>query len=201
MPDAAARRVPAAACVLAALFTVGLGACKSRPAGGAVTEAPPGGAPAPAVRDADGDTTYSDSAYAASDSLAGTLLDPLARPPAAAADSTPDFDAFWADFRAAVRSGRRADLAALTAPSVRDAAAALAEPFRTPLLALDARDLAREPAPAQAGGDARIATTTVGFDAAGNVVPQDEADTDRTVALRFEIVAGAWRLVRVETAG
>ena len=195
MPDAAARRALVA--VLAALCSVGLGACKSRPAGVAVTEAPPVGAPTPPTRYLDGDTTYSDSAYALVDSLAETHADSLARPPTTAVDSVPDFDVFWAAFRAAVRSGRRADLAALAAPGAD--VTVLAEPFRTPLLALDARDLAREPA--QAGGAARVATATVGFDAAGSVVPQDEADTDRTVALHFEIVGGAWRLVRTETAG
>ncbi len=167
-----------------------LGACKSPPSGVAVTEAPPVGFPAASGRYTAGDTTFADSAFV--DSLA---VDSLARLPAAAADSTPDFDAFWSDFRAAVRSGRRSSVEALALPGTSEAlAAAVAEPFRTPLLALAPRDLARD-------GAARVATVVVGVDAEGTVVPEDEADTDSAVILRFEIVGTAWRLVRADLAG
>ena len=173
-------------------FLALLGACKGAPSGVAVTEAPPVGFPAAPGRYTEGDTTFAGSAFTLSDSLAA---DSLARPPAPAADSTPDFEAFWADFRAAVRSGRRANVEALVAGDQTEAlAAALGEPFRTPLLALAPRDLARV-------GAARVATVVVGFDAEGRVVPEDEADTDSAVVLRFEVVGAAWRLVRADLAG
>ena len=195
--------------VLGAALVLALAGCKGRTGGVAVTEAPPVGFPGASGRYTEGDTVYA----AFGDSLAADSLaaDSTVRTAEAAPDSTPDFRPFWAAFRAAVRSGRRPGVAALArigpggiAPAAWPAAAALLdEPFRTPLLALDAEALTREPAPA--GGDARVATVVVGFDAAGAVVPQDEADTDAAVVLRFEIVAGeagpAWRLVRVDTAG
>ncbi|HEX8384947.1 MAG TPA: hypothetical protein VF576_02130 [Rubricoccaceae bacterium] len=172
------------------------GGCKGRPSGVAVTEAPPVGFPSAPGRYTDGDTTYADSAYAFSDTLAAS--DSLARPPEVAADSTPDFDVFWGDFRAALRLGRPANVEALAAgPAVgrsEAARAAFAEPFRSGLLALTPRDLTRD-------GDARVARAVVGYDAEGNVVPQDEADTDSAVVLRFEVVGGGWRLVRVDLPG
>ncbi|HEX9951645.1 MAG TPA: hypothetical protein VGB53_07745 [Rubricoccaceae bacterium] len=197
-----------AACLGAALVLV-LGGCKGRSGGVAVTEAPPVGFPGASGRYTEGDTVY--AAFADSLAADSLLADSLAAgstagTPEAAPDSTPDFRPFWAAFRAAVQSGRRPAVAALArvgpggiAPAAwPDAASAfLDEPFRTPLLALDAEALARD-------GAARVATVVVGFDAAGTVVPQDEADTDAAVVLRFEIVAGeagaAWRLVRVDTA-
>ncbi|HEX8298273.1 MAG TPA: hypothetical protein VF594_03860 [Rubricoccaceae bacterium] len=194
--------------VLTLSVLLGLAGCKGRGGGVAVTEAPPVGFPSAAERYAEGDTVY--AAYAdslAADSLAADSLAAASTPRVAAADSTPDFRPFWAAFRAAVRSGRRPAVTALTrvgpggiAPAAWPSAsgAFLDEPFRTPLLALDANALARE-------GDARVATVVVGFDAEGAVVPEDEADTDSAVVLRFEIVAdaagAAWRLVRVDTAG
>jgi hypothetical protein len=184
-------RSVAAAVALAAL----LGACESRPSGVAVTEAPPVGFPSAGGRYSDGDTTYSDSAYALSDSLAS---DSLVRTAEAPADSAPDFDAFWAAFRAAVRSGRGGSIEALASgPAVvrsESAGDAFAEPFRSGLLALTARDLARD-------GAARVAVATVGYDAGGDVVPEEEAETDSSAILRFEIVGNAWRLVRIDLAG
>lgn len=196
------------------VLTIALAGCKGRTGGVAVTEAPPVGFPGASGRYTEGDTVYAafGDSLAADSLLADSLAaDSTVRTAEAAPDSTPDFRPFWAAFRAAVRSGRRPGVAALArigpggiAPAAWPAAAALLdEPFRTPLLALDAEALTREPAPA--GGDARVATVVVGFDAAGAVVPQDEADTDAAVVLRFEIVAveagPAWRLVRVDTAG
>ena len=194
--------------VLAAVLI--LGACKGRREGVAVTEAPPVGFPTAPGRYAEGDTLYADLALADSlraDSLAAAdslRADSLAAAPPAAA---PDFRAFWTSFQAAVRTGRRAAVAPLAlvgpggiAPAAWPdlAAAFLGDDVRPLLIALDATALRRE-------GDARTATVTVGYDGAGNVVPQDEADTDSSVILRFEIVeaedGAAWRLVRVDVAG
>ena len=191
-----------------------LGACKGAPEGVAVTEAPPVAFPAAPGRYAEGDTTYAAADSLADDSLADDSLaadalaaDSAARPPAAVRDSTPDFGRFWTTFRQAARSGRRGGVAALAvvgpggvarADWPQAAEALTTEPFRTPLLALDARSLAYD-------GSARTASLLVGFDTDGTVVPQDEAETDSAVLLRFEIVGApggrAWRLVRVEFAG
>ena len=199
---------------VALLLALGVlaGACKGRREGIAVTEAPPVGMPAAPGRYAQGDSVYADAAFADSlraDSLAAVVslrADSL-RADSLAAPAAPDFRAFWAQFRAAVRTGRRAAVAPLALvgpggiapaawPDLADAF--LDDAFRTPLLALDATALRRE-------GDARVATVIVGYDGEGNVVPQDEADTDSAVILRFETVAGeagaAWRLVRVDLAG
>lgn len=198
----------------ALLLALGLlaGACKGRREGVAVTEAPPVGVPAAPGLYTEGDTVYADAAFADSlraDSLAA--VDSLRADSVAAATPAtapaPDFRAFWTSFRAALRTGRRATVAPLAlvgpggiAPAEWPdlATAFLDDDFRTALLALDATALRRD-------GDARVATGVVGYDAEGRVVPQDEADTDSAVILRFEIVAGAdslaWRLVRVDVAG
>lgn len=198
----------------ALLLALGLiaGACKGRREGVAVTEAPPVGMPAAPGLYSEGDTVYADAALADSlraDSIAAGGAMPAdsvaASGPAAA--PAPDFRAFWTAFRAAVRTGRRAAVTpfALVGPggiapaAWPDAATAvLGDDVRAPLLALDATALRRD-------GDARVATVIVGYDGEGNVVPQDEADTDSAVVLRFETVAGAdgpaWRLVRVDVAG
>ena len=158
--------------------------------GVAVTEAPPVGAARPRPRRyAEGDTVYADAAFADSlraDSLAGRPLPParLAAPRTRRPRPTPDFRAFWTAFRAAVRAGRRAAVAARATRRRRTTSAAvLDEPFRAPLLALDATALRRD-------GDARVATLVVGYDAEGRVVPQDEADTDAALVLRFETRRG-----------
>ena len=103
-------------------------------------------------------------------------------------------DAAWAAVQDAVRARRRAawDAATGSAPGAHAAWEALDDgPFREGLLALSPRDLQRD-------GTARVARVVVGYDAAGAVVPQDEADTDRTLALRFDVVDGAYRVVGVE---
>lgn len=185
------------------LGLLALGACKGAPEGVAVTEAPPVAFPPAPARYADGDTTYGAVDSLFSDSLAAgaPAADSAARAPAAVRDTTPDFGRFWAAFRTAARSGRRSDVAGLAVVGpggvARDvwpqaASALTTEPFRTPLLALDARSLAYD-------GAARTASLLVGFDTNGAVVPQAEAETDSAVLLRFEIVDApggrAWRLV------
>ena len=170
--------------------------CGKKAEGVAIGEAAPVGFPAPSGRFSDGDTTYVDSSYTATDSLAADSS-VVARADTLVA--APDFAAFWRSVQAAVRSGRRADLAALAvvglggiAPAVWPAAsdAVLDAPVREALGSLGARDVLVE-------GDARVARVVVGRDAAGAVVPQDEAVTDSALRLRFEAVGGTWRLVRV----
>lgn len=170
--------------------------CGKKTEGVAIGEAAPVGFPAPSGRFLDGDTTYVDSSDAAADSLAG---DSSAVVRADTVVAAPDFAAFWPAVQAAVRSGRRADLAALAlvgqggiAPDAWPAAsdAVLDAPVREALSALSARDVLAE-------GEARVARVVVGRDAAGAAVPQDEAVTDSALRLRFETVGGPWRLVRV----
>ncbi len=183
-----------------------LGACKRGPEGVAVTEAPPVAFPEAPGRYTQGDTTYAgaDSLFLVDSLLADSVAEAA---PDVARDSTPDFGRFWTAFRAAARSGRRADAATLAvvgpggiarADWPQAAEAITTEPFRAQIAALDARSLDYD-------GPARTATLTVGFDAEGNIVPEDEADTDSSVILRFEIVEApggrAWRLVRADIAG
>lgn len=184
-----------------------LGACKRGPEGVAVTEAAPVAFPEAPGRYAEGDTTYADvDSLVAADSLA-QVDSSAAASPAAVEQLAPDFTLFWAAFRAAARSGRRTDVAALAVVGpggiARDAwpqaaEAVTTEPFRARLLALDAPNLAYD-------GGARTATLVVGYNSEGAVVPQDEADADASLTLRFETVDApggrGWRLVRAERAG
>ena len=151
------------------------------------------------------DTVAADSAPSDSlrraDSLRATALraDSLARARDAA---RPDFRAFWPRFLAAAERGPDA-LRPLAAFSDRlpadDFAALYARAFEddvfTPRVrALTARDFRRE-------GTARSVSVLVGFDSEGAVVPQDEAVTESSVTLAFEIVGGAYRLVEIASAG
>jgi len=179
--------VSRAARALAILLVVA--GCRERPAGVPVGQADDTPPPAP-WRSQALDTVYADS-------LPLFPVDSLLADSAAAADTlavarTPTPTAAWEAVRAAVRSERRAawDAATDGAPGAADAFADATGDFRDGLLALDARDLI-------ADGDAREARVTVGYDAAGRVVPQDEAETDRVLRLRLDIVAGAYRVVRV----
>ena len=124
------------------------------------------------------------------DSLRGDTLglgpaepDSLAAPDAPAPPDVapPDFAPAWRAFL----DGR--DLAA--SPDVaRVAARALAPPFEPAVRDASPRAFQRD-------GARRTATVRVGFDAAGAVVPQDEAVRDSTLRLVFDLVDGAYRLV------
>ncbi len=195
------------------LAALAVGACGGdRPQGVEVTEAPPEselrarpGRPAPL------DTVYADS---------GLFVDPSLRPDSLRRDSLrrdslradsvrqaraarPDFRPFWPGFLRAVRSGPDA-VAALTAFSdvlPRDAfddalypAVFSDGPFRDGLLGLTARDFRRD-------GTRRAVTVTVGYDADGRVVREDEAVTESAAVLTFDVVDGAYRLVRIDLAG
>lgn len=135
---------------------------------------------------------------AAGDSLALRPPDSLAAD-SVRADAPADVAPAWAAVQAAVRT-RREDAWRALAGDGADAARAwewlaaetpAGEAFRAGLLALSPRELARD-------GTARTARVVVGFDAAGRVVPQDEAETDRTLAVRLDVAGGAYRVVAVE---
>ena len=207
---AAAGRAALALAVVAA----GLAACGGeRPQGVEVTEADDGlvVARAPRPAGAASDTVYADSGLYADPRLDSLRRDSLGRdslapapappPPADAAPAGPDFRAFWPRFRAAVEAGpdRAAGLAAFSDRLPRDRwadtwARAFDGPFRPGVLALTARDFARD-------GEARRATVVVGYDADGAVVRQDEAVRESRLALRFEVVDGAYRLVSADVSG
>ena len=197
---------------LAVLVVAGCGG--DRPQGVTVTEAedPAGG---PAARPSLAfDTVYTDS---------GAFTDPSLQPDSLRADSLrrdslradalrrdslrraargPDFRTFWAAFQDAVRQDEPAVRALASYSDRLDQeafeglyeAAFVGEPFRSRVLALTPRDFARD-------GAAREVTVIVGYDAGGNVVPQDEAETEASLTLRFEVVEGTYRLVRVAPAG
>ena len=197
------------ALLLAALAASACGG--DRPQGVQITEAPPesetGARPR---RPAPLDTVYADS---------GLFVDPRLRPDSLRADSLrrdslrqdslaraaarPDFRTFWPRFRRAVEVSRDS-VAARTAFS--DALpraafdsllydAAFADSLVRPrILALTARDFRRD-------GLRRDVTVTVGFDADGRSVPEDEAVTESAVVLTFDVVGGAYRLVRIQRAG
>ena len=123
-----------------------------------------------------------------------------ASPPEPAAQAA-SFQAFWPRFKDAVRAGAQptAALARFSVDLRREDFGATFEsafgaPFRGPVLALTARDFRRD-------GTAREVTVTVGYDAEGQVVPEDEAETESSVVLRFDVVEGAYRLISVALAG
>ncbi|WP_420457199.1 hypothetical protein [Rubrivirga sp.] len=198
--------------VVLATGLCGTGGCGGDASKGVeVTEAPAESERGPSARRAAPfDSVYADS---------GLFSDPRFRPDSVRADSLrrdsvakdsarlaegarPDFRTAWPAFRAAVRQGRAAVRAQAAFSDAFPEAdfpdlygAAFAEgPFRDGVLALTARDFRRD-------GTARQATVTVGYDASGAVVPEDEAVTESSVVLRFDVVDGAYRLVRVVRAG
>ncbi len=192
------------ASVIALAVALGAGCGGESPKGVQVTEAPPESELRPSVRrPAPLDTVYADS---------GPFVDPRLRPDSLRLDSlrrdslardsvrravaAPDFRVAWPAFVAAIRRDRAA-VRALAAfsdrlpeadfPALYDAALGPG-PFRDGVLALTARDFRR-------AGTARQATVTVGYGADGHVVPEDEAVTESTATLRFDVVDGAYRLV------
>lgn len=182
-----------------ALLAVAVGACGSEPEGVTVTEAEPDGSYAPPTprRGLAFDTVYADDGLfddpeidsLAADSLrADSLADASSRPAA------PDFRQFWPEFQRAIREGEPA----VTRLSDADAGAALDSLyvpafeglFREGVLDLTARSFRRQ-------GSAREVSVVVGFDARGRVVPEDEAVREASLVLRFDVVDGAYRLVRL----
>lgn len=176
------------------LALVALAACGGEREGVAVTEAAPVGTPAPAPPrlDAPLDTIFPDSGLFADPSLDSLAADTLDADSLAA--SAPDFRAFWPRFRDALDAGAVGRLAALGEGSAPLDALTADSVFRERALALTARDFRRD-------GTSRDVWVRVGFDADGNVVPEDEAVTESGLRLRFEVVDGEYRLVRLDAAG
>ena len=165
-----------------------LAACGETPDTVAVGEAPPVAFPPGRARLGDtlsADSVFADPAFADTVSAAPGAVQPDSADAVPA--EAPDFNAFWTAFLAQVRAGRP--------PAVPGAANLRRDPFRPVVLATTARDVPRD------GPEARTARAVVGFDAAGRVVPQDEAVRDSALVLRFEIADGAWRLVRARLDG
>lgn len=192
------------------VLAVALAACGGeRPQGIEVTEAEP----TPTVRPSARPTAPLDTVYADS----GLFVDPSLRPDSLRADSlrrdslrldslaraadvtAPDFRTFWPRFRAALEDG---PAAAAPFVALEDAgepveatlARVLEGAFLDGALALTARDFRRD-------ATSRTARVVVGYDADGNVVPQEEALTESSVTLRFDVLEGAYRLVGLEVAG
>ena len=161
------------------------------------------------------DTTYADSGLFVDPRLDSLRLDSLRADslrrdslrrgaeagPAAPSVPAADFTAFWPRFKAAVRAGLEPTMAlAQFSPDFpredfgTTFEAAFGDPFRSRVLALTPRDFRRD-------GTAREAMMTVGYDAEGEIVPQDEAETESAVIVRFDVVDGAYRLVSVQLAG
>ena len=180
---------------LCALFLgVLVAGCGEREPGVVVTEADPVAERAPVPVDTaarvDPDTTQLDT----------VLVDPGETVTPDTAAAAPSFDVFWPQFQASVRSGNVSAVTGyawtgeggLGAVDLDGAyITAFTEPFKTAVLALTPRDFRRE-------GTARSVRVVVGFDGEGRVVPEDEADTDRSIRLRFDAVGDRYRWVGFE---
>lgn len=174
-----------------------LAACGGDREGVAVTEAEPVGrvAPLPPGRTAPLDTVYADSGLYADPRLDSLLADSAARADALEpADAAPDFRRFWPRFQRALRTSPDSVEALARLRPGSAPVEAVEGPFLDRALALTARDFRRD-------GTVRDVQIRVGYDPDGRVVPEDEAATESSVTLRFEVVDGAYRLVRVDMAG
>ena len=104
----------------------------------------------------------------------------------------PTFAPFLREFKVALQNG---DAAGLAAGVPAGDLAALGDPdFQREVLAAGADRYSRD-------GTRRETYVVVGFDGDGNVVPEDEAVTESGLGLVFDVVDGAYRLVRVSRAG
>ena len=159
----------------------------------AVTEADPVAERRPRV-DADTSALATPDSMLA-DSLRADTVDVAAAPAAVAPPQ--QFDPFWTAFQAAVRTGNVNAVAqyakigegGIGLVDVDQAyIKAFTEPFKSSVLALSPRDFERD-------GTAREIRVVVGFGPDGRVVPEDEADTDEGIRLRFDVVNGRYRWV------
>lgn len=170
-----------------------LSACGDQEPGLVVTEADP-------VASRSGVDPDVDTLSAVDTTLADTVAVDTSAVAADSVAAPPDFDAFWPAFQAAVRTGNVDVVARLArfepggAGLDESYTSAFTEPFRSGVLALRPRDFRHS-------GTARDARVVVGYDADGRVVPQDEADRDEAIRLRFDVVDGAYRWVDLETDG
>ena len=174
-----------------ALLTLGiaLAACggETEPTPSAAAYVPPA-PPAPeafAPADSLGFVAEADSlaldSLAVNDSAAVTE----APPPA------PSFAPFLARFKQALQTG---DAAPFAAEGVDLGPLADDPAFRQRVLAAPPDRYRRE-------GTRREVWVVVGYDMEGNVVPEDEAETESGLGLVFDVVDGAYRLVSLNAAG
>jgi hypothetical protein len=181
---------------LAALLLLGAG-CGNQTSGVPVGEA---------------DASFSTDAPAAgldslgADTSRATLDDEETTPDGTTVDAAgeADFPAFWTAFQGALQGGGRQAIASLTQmgaggiaegdfddgllPSVTDA------DVRAAFLRLTPRDFERD-------GARRTGTVMLGYDGEGTLVPIDEAETESSVSLTFDVVNGDYRLVSFQVAG
>ncbi len=163
--------------------------CGGERAGEAPAPARPPSPPAiPTVGDLD--DSFEDDLPA--DTLAEPLADTLEAAPLP--DPGPSFAPFLTEFKVALQNGSARGLAA-PGLSAEDLAAVMDDP------AVQQRVLAAGVDRYRREGTRREVYVVVGYDTDGNVVPEDEAETESGVGLVFDVVEGSYRLVRVERAG
>ncbi|HIG74115.1 MAG TPA: hypothetical protein EYQ24_05960 [Bacteroidetes bacterium] len=126
-------------------------------------------------------------------------MDSLALADSASAEAeplpaAPDFAPFLSEFKRALQTGAAERYAA---PGLDDADLA----FLVDDPAFRQRFLAAPPDRYRREGTRREVYVVVGYDLEGNVVPEDEAETESGLGLVFDVVDGAYRLVRVSAAG
>ncbi|MEM1056599.1 MAG: hypothetical protein AAGI52_13835 [Bacteroidota bacterium] len=123
-----------------------------------------------------------------SQAVADSILVPEA-PPAA-----PSFAPFLQEFKQALQTDTADQFAGPDLPTG-DLALVTEDP------AFLQRVLATPPDRFRREGTQREVWVVVGYDMDGNVVPEDEAETESGLGLVFDVVDGAYRLVRVDSAG
>ena len=106
----------------------------------------------------------------------------------------PTFAPFLRDFKEALQTGDARRFAAPTL-SASDLALVAEDP------AFSQRVLEAGPERYRRDGTRREVYVVVGYDLDGNIVPEDEAETESSLGLVFDVVDGAYKLVRVEPAG
>ncbi|WP_143536898.1 hypothetical protein [Rubricoccus marinus] len=139
-----------------------------------------------------GDLDDFDDAFEDADSLGTPEADSLEA--TALPDPGPSFAPFLTEFKVALQKGTARRLAAPGLSAQDFAAVAEDDAVRQHVLAAGVERYRRE-------GTRREVYVVVGYDAEGNVVPEDEAITESAVGLTFDVVDGAYRLVRIERAG
>ena len=180
---------------IAALPLVALSACGGESAQDTSTVALPPEPPSFPEPDAFDDDDFEDLAATPDTSV---TADTLATSPEASGDATPapTFEPFLREFKVALQEGGARRYAAIGSSLTADDLAALtADP------AFQQKVLAAGPDRYRRYGNRRETYVVVGFDADGNIVPEDEAVTESGLGLVFDIVDGAYRLVRIERAG
>ena len=154
---------------------------------------PPAPPAIPEVGDLD-DGGFLDEDDPGADSLAEA--DTVASGAPEPAPAAPSFAPFLSEFKVALQNGTARRHAALGDDLSPEALAFVADDpaFRQKILAAGADRYRRY-------GTRRETYVVVGYDREGNVVPEDEAETESGAGLVFDIVDGEYRLVRIDLAG